>query len=398
MIALALLVPLLFPAPQTGVLAQPSSSVHASARSSSHERPACAGSALHAGQYAGSVPLWMHPQLLDCAAGSFGPYGACLAPDGSALFVALFGGGFGNEGCRVARFDTSTLQLTGAVPTGLGPLEIAFASPTGPALGFVANSSGSSVTVFAPNLAVLATIPIPPAPGTGWSTAFPSALAVSPDQTRVYLGTNDGSGLVHVIDTTSLTRVSAETLSLGRGRTFGRMLFAGERLVVPTTRFHPGFAGSTAEVIVLDPHAPSTARITVLASSPDASAFPSPLDAALWCEAELFVCGFDLGRRLFVLDPSSGALLDEIALPTGAEPGSYECLAVRPDGLVAVGEFLTNELVWVDALSREVLGVQSLASLPETHSQLDELVFTPSGAGLIATAQFSDTLALFSLP
>jgi DNA-binding beta-propeller fold protein YncE len=377
---------------------QGSSSTHTAPRRLLAPVPACAQGEPAAGLYLGALSLALHPQLLECAASSYGPYGAALAPDGASLYVALFGSGFGAEGCRLARFDTGTLQLTGSVATGLGPVEIAFATPAGSTLGFSANSSGSSVTVFDASDAVLATIPIPPQPASPWGTAFPSGLAVSPDQSRVYVTTNDSSGLVFAIDTTTLMLVPGETLSLGRNRAFSRPLFAGDQLVLPTTRFHTGFSGSTAELILLDPSAPAARRTTVLASSPDSSAFPSPLDAALWCDVELFVAGFDMGRRLFVLDPATGAVVDEIALPTSGAAGSYQGLATGPNGLVALTEYLTNELVWVDALSRTVLAVQPLAQLPDFHSQLNELVLLPSGAALVATGQHSDSLALFALP
>ena len=65
---------------------------------------------------------------------------------------------------------------------------------------------------------VIATIAIPFDPLDPWGTAFPFGLAVSPDQSRVYVGTMDGRGKVFAIDTETLTLRTSETIRISARR------------------------------------------------------------------------------------------------------------------------------------------------------------------------------------
>ncbi|MEL6713277.1 MAG: hypothetical protein AAFP86_05855, partial [Planctomycetota bacterium] len=127
------------------------------------------------------------------------PFSAAYTPDGEELYVTLFGGLVGSGGCAVVRLDPDTFQLRGTVMTGESPEELAFVTrPDGSlVLGFVTDSSASSVTVFDASDTTVATIPIPADPNGSFGTAFPYGLAVSPDQSTVHVGTLDGGGIIH---------------------------------------------------------------------------------------------------------------------------------------------------------------------------------------------------------
>ncbi len=337
--------------------------------------------------------------LVDCNAPFAGPWSGAYTPDGSELWISLFGAGFGSENCQLARFDAQTWQLLGLVPVGLGPEEIAFV-PDGSGgflYAFATTSSSSEVSVITPAGQVVRSIPIPFDPASTFQTAFPFGLAVSPDGTEVFVGTLDGSGDVFVIEVPTLTLATDRTLSFGPDRGFGRLLFAGDDLVLPTTRYHAGFQGSTAEVILVDPDDPAGARTSVLVTSGDASAFPSPQDAALLCEGVLFVAGFDMGAGVWTLHVPTGAVTGFVATQTATPQGKFQGLGLSSRGLLAVGDLFSNEIALIDAWSRQWLATVDAGQLPGFNTQLNELVFSPDGARLTAVAHASDTLVQFDV-
>jgi DNA-binding beta-propeller fold protein YncE len=358
----------------------------------------CAPQSLVLPAYAGSADLAVQGGLVDCNAPAPGPWSGAWSPDGASLYVTLFGGGFGAENCRVARLDATTLEPVTTIPVGLGPEEIVFttSSPTAIRHGFVSNSTSSTVTVFDAAGQVVATVPIPFAQG-GFPTAFPTGLAVSPDQTRVYVGTLDGSGNVYAIDALAHVLVPSETIALGPGHGFGRMAFAGDRLVLTATLFHAGLQGSTGEVVLLDPSDPEARTVRVLATSPDARAFPSPMDVATWCD-RVYVAGFDLGARVFELSAATGELVATIPTGTSNRYGKFQGLGVGPDGLLVVADYLTDEIAWIDPFTRSPLSVVDASALPDWHAQLNDVLVNPSGARFVLAGQASSTLAVFDRP
>jgi DNA-binding beta-propeller fold protein YncE len=243
---------------------------------------------------------------------------------------------------------------------------------------------------------VVATIPIPTA--SPWGTAFPFGMAESPDGTRVFVGTGDGSGKVFAIDTRSLTLVPSETLSLGAGNGFGRMLFAGDTLVLTMTTFDPGFAGSTAHVVFVEPARPWRAVLRTLAGVHDGSAFPNTIDAALACDGQVWVSGFDLGPQVFVFDAPSRQLVDVVPTGTSNAQGKLHGLGVGPRGLVAVADYVSDEVAWIDAVARSPLGLTDLGALPGGHTNANDVLFAPGGGSLVVVAEGSSSLVSFDAP
>jgi DNA-binding beta-propeller fold protein YncE len=341
--------------------------------------------------------LTLFPGLYGCVAPSPGPWSVAWAP-GGGLYASFFGGAIGSSNCLVARLDPGTLAPTLLIPVGAGPQEIVFTETSGGTLarGFVTNSSGSSVSVFDAAHQVVATIPIPTT--SPWGTAFPFGMAVAPDGARVYVGTSDGSGKVFAIDTGTLTLVPAETLSFGAGKGFGRMLFAGGTLVLTMTTFDPGFTGSTAHVVFVEPAHPRRATVRTLMGVHDGSAFPNPIDAALFCGMQVFVSGYDMGPQVFVFDVATRQLVEVVPTGTSQAQGKLHGLAIGPNGLGAVTDFIADEIAWFDASTRGVLGVTDLSLVPGWHTNANEVVFAPDGQSLIVVGEGSSSLVRFALP
>jgi len=344
--------------------------------------------------YSGSVEL---ASFTSCAGGSAWPWVARAAPGGPFLYVSLFGGIIGSSGCEVLKLDARTHAVVRRIPTGLGPQEIVFLEDGDGRTRYwlVANSTASSVSVFDSRDELVTEIALPFDAGAAWPTAFPSGLAVAPDQSRVFVGTLDDSGRVFAIDTASFTLAPAETLTLGADHTLGRMLFAGGRLVVPATLHTPDFSASTAKLVFVDPRDPSTAAELVLASASDGIHFPSVQDLELACDGRLFAAGFDMGPQVFVVDPAAAVLLGTI--PTGTPgPGKFQALALSERGLLVVADLWYDEVAFLDAWRESWIETLDLRTLPLAHDQVNELVFERSGR-LVAVCQASDNLAVFGV-
>jgi len=358
-------------------------------------RAGCVGTA-SVPSYAGAFDFGAYPALIDCNAGSHSPWSGRYAPDGNHVFVTLFGGGLGASNCRVAKLDAQTLVPVASIPVGLSPEEIVFTTTAQGALeyGFVTNSTESSVTIFNAADQVVATVPIPVQPGDPFGTAFPFGLAVSPDQSRVFVGTADGSGDIHAIDVATRALVPAETIAFGAGRGFGRLTFFEDTLVATVTVHHPSFQGSTGMVVFVDPARPQDAVEHVLASSPNGSAFPNPIDVAVWCD-RVFVSGFDMGARVFEFDGQTAELRATIATGTSNRLGKLHALGSDGNGLLIVADFFTGEIAWIDATRRTLVSVFDTSTVPQFHSQLNDVIVAPDGSKVLLTGQGSNTLVLF---
>lgn len=335
--------------------------------------------------------------LASCAATHARPWSAAYTPDGSALYVTALGGFVGGGGCLVAHLDPDTFAVVDTVEVGESPEEIAFTvRPNGRMrYGFATANSSSEVTVFDASDHELGRVALPFDPEAFFPTAFPFGLAVSPDQSRVYVGTLDGSGNVFVIDAEAHVLLPAETLNFGVGTGFGRMLFAGSTLVLTATEFDPNFMGSTAKVIFVDPADPLGARVRTLATS--STNFPSPQDVALYCQSRVWVAGFDMGARVFELDVVTGTLVRSVPTMTSQPLGKFQGLGLGADGLLAVGDFVSHQIALIDAARGEWLETIDASALPDAHSQLNEFAFTPAGDRLVAPGHTSDTLAVFEV-
>jgi len=299
---------------------------------------------------------------------------------------------------HIARLDAATHEVLATLAVDLGPQELAFTRlPSGRMdLGFVTCSSASTVTVFDPDDSVVASIPVPFDPDGPFQTAFPSALPLSPDGSRLYVGTLDGSGDVHVIDTRTLARLPAETLHWGAEHGIGRLAFHGGTLVVPLTEYLPGFVGSTAKVGFVDPSRPRGASALTLVSATDGASFPAPQDVAFGCGGKAYVAGFDMGPRVWVVDVASRSLLGTVPTFTSQAAGKFQGLAADGRGMLVVADFFTDEIAVIDTRTDAWVRTSDVATLGP-HGQVTELVFAPGRGELVAPCLTSENLAVFAL-
>lgn len=348
------------------------------------------------------LPQWRATHSMSSSAGcgaSAWPYDVQYSPDGARLYVSLFGGLVGSGGCRVLRLDPTSFATLAEIPTGESPQDLAFTVDANGAVvrGFVANSSGSSVTIFSAQDAVLATVAIPFAPGSFFPTAFPASLAVAPSQSHVYVSTQDGSGRVLALDANTLALDPARAIQLGPEHSSMRMVFAGQRLVICASQALPNWVGSTAKVMVVDPAQPQLVRGLALATANNGFAFPSVQDCAVDCDGLVWVCGYDMGARVFAIDPRGPTLVRVVDTHTSQPDGKFQSLALSRDGVLCVADMWTNELAVLDTRLRRWRATLDLTSLPSVQQAAQELEFTPDGRVLLTTFAATDNLSVFDL-
>jgi hypothetical protein len=369
---------------------------------------------------AGQLPLAPTPQVRPCAprysptpqwrtavsmsspascGSSPWPYGARYSPGGERLYVTLFGGLIGNGGCRVLRLDPLSFATLAEVPTGESPQDIAFVTHANGdvRLGFVANSSDSSVTVFDAQDAVVATIPIPYSAGAFFPTAFPASFAVSPSQRHVYVSTQDGTGRVLAIDTATLQLDLAREIQLGADHTATRMVFAGNKLVIGAAEALPNWVGSTAKVMAVDLAQPQLVQELALATASDGFHFPAVQDCAVDCDGTVWVAGYDMGARVFGIDPLSLTLRYVVPTHTSQADGKFQALGLSRDGLLCVADMWTHEISVLDIRLRRWRATLDTAQLPSVQQGAQELEFSPDGRTLLATWAATDNLGVFDL-
>jgi DNA-binding beta-propeller fold protein YncE len=337
--------------------------------------------------YAGAIDL--SSQLACNATTSAGPWSAKLSADGQSLFVTLAGpvGTFGQENCLVARVDAATGTVSGSSSVGLFPEEIAWTKAGPVRTGYVSNSTSGTVAVVDAQGQAIDTIVLPDPLGFG--SCFPFGIATAPDQQRVYVGTLDGSGEIYALDPLSATVVDSLTIPGGHGR----LAFFGRNLVVPVTEYDPFFTSSVASVVFVDPDDPAGA---VTVTIPSQSTFPSAQDVAIRCDGRVYLAGLALGSAIHVLDARTRSYLGSISVPTSG--GYHQGLALSAEGLLAVADYVSEELAFFDAWTEQPLGVVDLTSLPDVHLDPEELVFSKNGRRLWAVCNGSDSLAVFDVP
>lgn len=348
------------------------------------------------------LPQWRTALSMPTAAGcgaSPWPYGARYAPDGSCLYVSLFGGFIGNGGCRVLRLDPVTFATLASIPTGESPQDIALITHPNGAVkqGFVANSSGSSVTVFDPLDNVVATIPIPFAPGSFYPTAFPTSLAVSANQRHVYVSTLDGTGRVLAIDTVTLQLDPTRTIQLGPDHSASRMVFAGSRLVIAAAESLPNWVGSTAKVMVVDPTQPQLVHQLPLATASSGNLYPSVQDLAVDCDGTVWAAGFDMGAQVFGIDPLTLTVRFVVPTHTSQPDGKFQSLGLSRDGVLCVADMWTHEISVLDARRRMWRTTIDTTLLGSVQQGAQELEFAPDGRTLLCTWAATDNVGVFDL-
>ncbi|MCI0589148.1 MAG: hypothetical protein L0323_20210 [Planctomycetes bacterium] len=291
------------------------------------------------------------------------PFGLAVSPDGF-VWVAVAGDScFNPPFCNnnvVAKIDPVGMMVVGTVAVGFFPEEIAFTVEpplTGvPRYGWVTVNGDGTIIRFGadpgrPDYLTVTGSLIHPTGQYG-----PFGIAADPTYPLVFVGDFNCSGNVYAIEVNSnpLTTVPLPNVSVPGCH--GRLAFAGNLLVVPTTDYS-AFPFVCVNVTAVDPFIPGAEWTRCLGCS--TTGFPSGQDVATNAAGEAFVLPYDLGERVHLLDPAEGGLSRTIATGLGfAQQG----IGISPDGsLVAVTDFLQNSVLFLDGASHQRLAVVPFA-------------------------------------
>lgn len=339
----------------------------------------------------GFIDVSGHP---NCGAAAR-PWSASFTPDGRHLYVTLFGGFLGSGGCTVLHLDGITGAVLGNISVGETPEDIALRVGPGGSLlqGFVTCSSGSSVDVFDSQDQTIASIALPPDVGGSFPTVFPFGIVIDEARNTAWVATNDASGRIFGIDLTTLTLDPARTLQLGLDRGVARFALHQGKLIVPTFRFTPGFTGSIAELLVVDPDrgAPTDALLLTQASS--TGAFPAPQEVVITPDGRALIAGFDMGPLVYVVHLASRTQLSPYPTFTNQSLGKFQCMALSEDGLLVVADFFTGELSRMSAFDGTFLGITESIDLVGFHDAFTAALFRPDQSELMLVATGSDSIA-----
>ncbi|MEZ6018685.1 MAG: YncE family protein [Planctomycetota bacterium] len=325
-----------------------------------------------------------------CSPSAAWPWATAYSPDGNFVYVALFGGYSPNGGCTVQKLDAVTLAPVSTLEVEESPEEIAFATDLAGNLSriFVSNSSAHSVSVFDASETLIAHVPIPAAPGS-WG-AYPFGLAVSPDQSTVWVGTSDGR--IHAIDAASATRDDARTLDFGPDHGFARMQFQGNQLIACTTQYLPGFSGSVAKLTRVDPAQPGQAQSVALASASGTGLFPSAQDLEIDGN-RIVVAGFDMGNQVYVIDGLTFTVAN--TWNTGLQPavGKYQAMG-RVGRLLLVADYTSGGVARIDMQTGGLVG---LFNTQATGVGAIEITPAPDGSSVLFSLVGGDRLLRYQV-
>lgn len=321
------------------------------------------------------------------------PFGITAEPDTQRLFVAIAGDFFNNNNV-VAILDPVTDSVTGTIPVGLFPEDIAFVyDSSGKALyGAVTNSSDGTVTLWdAQTDQVLSTVLLPDPFQFG--TCFPFGITVADTGSHLYVGTVDGSGDIHAILLTNAPNFSydsAASFNVGL-RSIGRLRHLNSFAFAPTSTFDAFFTGAEGGITGWSTGViPSSWQLSLVDKSGQFE-FPGGQDLEVLADGSLVLGGTFFDNRLYLLD-QSGTLDRTIRL--SSDSGSAHGLALNSDeSLLAVCDLAGNQLVLVDMINREEFSVTALPTVGQGYQQPNEAVFFLDK--LYVTAQANEEVLVF---
>ncbi len=322
-----------------------------------------------------------------------GPFGAKATPDGSKLFVPLFGT-YGKEGpgSTVAVVDTATDTVIAEIAVGQRPEDVDF-TPDG-AYAYVSDSSSGTVSVIhVPTLAVVKTIPV----GTADAT-YPYGISILGDKAYVFTngGNYDGSDEnIFVLDTnpaspTFNTKIGSVTLSGVFSR--GGFRKSAKELVVPRGVANNDYA-SHPEIALFSSETNQFLKSIPIVEAP--GGFHGIEDVAVTPNGEYAYApffNFETGdAEVFVVDLANRTLRDLVKLDTGdiATHG----VEMRPDGLlVGVTSWNKGVVSWIYTPTNTVVLQHTVGKNP------NEIAFTPDGRKAYVTNQSSQSVHVLRLP
>lgn len=296
------------------------------------------------------------------------PFGLNVTPDGTQYHVAI-AGSFSSPNNGVAVYDRTLNQVTGRLPVGLFPEEIAYTygggiAPTVQSM-FVTNSTDSTVSVLDGNGTPVTTIPL----GT---SNFPFGIALSPDQRRLAVTTKNG--VVFAVD--AATHAVLSTISVPG--------FHGRAAFLPDGRVAFGMStfSQTVEAKILDLDKPASA-VTIPLYGPS-STFPSSEDVAVVADGrELWFPILNGDRTIRRIDPGTGAQIGSIPLASAFAGDAIHGIAASGEGHVLVTSLTDDAVALLETQGGTVVSTLRFA----LGNQPNDAVFTPDAREACVTMQ-----------
>jgi len=320
------------------------------------------------------------------------PFGITLLPEGTHALVAISGGfddpntGINESNRRVDVIEMDSLSVVGSLQTGFFPEDIVIATDGagGTRRIYVTSSGDSSVTVFdgISNPLPVNTIPLP-------IFSFPFSAVLSPDESRLFVGTIGGAGDIFVIDAdpnSATFETVIDTLNVPGGH--GRMAFDGpSRLVVPHSVFAMDFSHADARVTVLDPDNPLDAWSVLLVGG-GAFEYPGAQDCAVSRDGLAWIPVFGGPDDVFVVDVRARDLAAVVDLGPLAEDMQHGIALREDDDLAIVTNFVQSTVTFIDTRTRTVVGDLAVGNEP------NEVTFSADGFLALVTNQNSSTVSV----
>lgn len=334
----------------------------------------------------------------------YNPFGLKFGPGGD-LYVSLCGQStFGDPNLFnnnvVIRINPANNQVVATIPCQLFPEEIAFATPPGGStIGLVTNSTSGSVTVF--DVATDSLIANVSLPG-GFFGEFPFGVITNSAGTLAYVANGGGAGVLRAIDIDPASGTVYQHLPgsdvLVPGANSARLSRVGDNIICPSTEYTISFSGSTASIdrFAIPPGTATTRRV-VIGHDNSFTKYPSAQDTELAPDGLVYVCGYDLSKRIYGFDPTTGMLAR--SFPSGTSGGSLTGLAVSPDGRVLVAcDLASNEIAFLDLARGIPLAVIDTVGLGFGFFGPNDAAFSPDGLNVYVTVQFSEAVLRFAAP
>lgn len=322
------------------------------------------------------------------------PFGLAFDPDGRHAYVPLAGNlsflpppGAGNND-NVVKVDVRSGVQVAVGSTGLYPEEavVALDAFGAPRHVYVSASTDGVVNCLTPDLSVtLAAIPVSPCFGSVFFGAFPYGLALSADQTRLYVTTQGGCDLVDVLDVDPLSPTFNQLVDTfvvpGAG---GRPSWRNAtELVIPVAIPAPDFLTAQAGVAIVDVAAGGAYVVHPL--TPPGAPGWHYANEALVVQGDKAILPLFGGATatIFEVDLATGGIVRTFVEPPTVAGVRLHGLAASPDGsTLAVTSLTAGKTLFVDYASFTTLAVYDHGG-----GMPNEAAFTPDGSRLAVTLQ-----------
>lgn len=327
-----------------------------------------------------------------------GPFGAKVTPDGSRLFVPLFGTyGAEGPGNTLAVVDTATDSVVGKITLGERPEDVDFTENG--KYAYVTNSNSATVTcIDVSTLAIVATIPVgkPFDPNT-YEGTYPYGIAIRGGKAYVFCSAYSDGNDEHV------KILDVNPSSANFNRKVGGIVLSG---VYTRGAFRPGSnelvvargqAGNdwsaAPQVAIFDTTTDALLATITIQQAP--GGFHGMEDLCVTPNGRYaYAASYNSGSgeaEVYVIDLETRKFQDLIVLGNGDI--TTHGVGMRPDGLlVGVTSWNAGRVSFVFTPTNTVVYEF------ETGKNPNEVTFTPDGTKAYVTNQNSHTVTAIALP